>query len=189
MLSENASFSAEDMTLSNIISRELDRIEQLVNEMLDYTRPKRPNRSRLDLVKTINEIIVAFNNRKDEDGIEIIVHYEEPVIVSVDKNQLIQVIWNLLRNAAQAAGEGGQIEIFVYYNIDKRAQLDVCDNGPGIPDDKKSIIFDPFYSTKEQGMGLGLSICKRIIDDHKGKIYAGQSQMGGAQISIELPIE
>jgi len=110
-------------------------------------------------------------------------------MIQGDKNQIHQVIINLIINAADAMDKKGTLTIRTYRNKEKRkVYLEIADTGCGIDNEKISKIFDPFYTTKSDGSGIGLSICQRIIADHKGTIAVSQSAVGGAEFCIRIPV-
>lgn len=122
-------------------------------------------------------------------GFELVLESAVPRLIG-DADRLRQVLVNLLLNAAQALTAGGQIRITLAKQGDY-ARLLVDDNGPGIADEQKDRVFDPFYSTKEKGKGtgLGLAICRKLIEEHGGQIAALDSPLGGARFEISLPCD
>src|SRR5262249_23512539 len=110
-----------------------------------------------------------------------------PVSVSLDPEQIQQVLVNLLLNALDAQPHGGSIQIVVNTNAHV-ATVRVRDAGPGMPPVVQSHLFEPFVTSKPDGVGLGLSICKRLVEAHGGNIYA-ENARGGAVITFTLPLE
>jgi len=104
----------------------------------------------------------------------------------LDHFQIKQVILNLLLNACEAIGNEGEISIYVKNNYES-LMLSVCDNGPGIESVLAEKIFNPFFSTKPDGVGLGLAVCRDIISRHNGTIAVGDSVIGGAEFIITIP--
>jgi two-component system sensor histidine kinase PilS (NtrC family) len=110
----------------------------------------------------------------------------EPVMVNADAGQLRQVVWNLLRNASEAAPD---LPIRVSVSRDQqRARLVIADEGPGISDEHLSRIFEPFFSTKEGGTGLGLPTVHRIVEEHHGRIELSRNPSGGTSAVLTLPL-
>jgi signal transduction histidine kinase len=108
-----------------------------------------------------------------------------------DRVQLQQVILNLVLNAmdamAELTGENRRISIRTS-RVDDCAQLEVSDSGPGIPEDRLKSVFEPFFSSKTEGMGMGLSIARTIVEAHQGRIWAENRPDGGASFRIRLPL-
>jgi signal transduction histidine kinase len=109
-----------------------------------------------------------------------------PVVAELDPGQLQQVLYNLLFNALDAQPTGGRIAVSVA-GEDDRVVLRVEDEGPGLPARVRDRLFEPFVSTKDAGMGLGLSICRRIVESHGGEIAAADRPGGGTVFTVRLP--
>ncbi|MCP4606452.1 MAG: PAS domain-containing protein [Proteobacteria bacterium] len=190
MLAGNSDLKEGDLTLVGIISRELYRMERLVGDMLDYARPREKRVDWADIGKLIEETVQVFLKGKDCIGRIVNVDIEAGANLSaeVDHSQIRQVMWNLLRNAAQATEMDGHIEAAASED-GNRILITVSDTGLGISDRDQSKIFNPFFSTRERGLGLGLALCKRIIEDHGGEITAKSRPEGGSIFKITLPRE
>jgi len=187
MLSSSPDFNEEDRSLSEIIARELDRMERLVNDMLEYARPNEPRRRETDVGLLVDEVVRAFLNGREAEGRNVEVEIEDGVLVEADQAQIRQVLWNLLRNAAQATDEGGIIEVLVGRDENGEVIVEVLDDGLGIPSENLETVFDPFFSTRERGLGLGLAICRRIMEGHGGTIEALLPEGGGTMFRLVLP--
>ena len=112
----------------------------------------------------------------------------EAPIVWGDPNKIEQVFTNIIQNALQAMQNNGRLDIEVI-KIDKSIHVIISDSGPGIPKNKITEIFEAFYTTKEEGTGLGLNICKRIIEEHEGHINVESVLEEGTKFTIDLPLE
>jgi PAS domain S-box-containing protein len=114
---------------------------------------------------------------------------ERPLLVLADRTQLQQVLLNLIRNAAEAIGDvaNGRIDVCARMAPGDKIEIVVCDNGPGLPPEIVDRLFQPFASTKAFGMGIGLAICRTIVEGHGGTLTAGASRSGGARFQILLP--
>ena len=114
---------------------------------------------------------------------------DDPLTLQGDPDQLRQVLINVLLNAAQAISGNGIVCIRLHAN-DERAVLSVDDDGPGISSEDFEAVFEPFFSTKAhgEGTGLGLAVCRKLINDHGGDIHITASPLGGARLTIMLPI-
>ena len=108
--------------------------------------------------------------------------------MNLDRQQIKQAMINLIENAIAALKERGRISISLTDDpILKLIRIEIADNGPGIPDEDKTRLFEPNFSTKKSGMGLGLTIVNSIVDDHGGRIRVQDNQPQGAKFVVELP--
>lgn len=139
------------------------------------------------LVKEAAELVLL--GTKDRGiGVNVVQNDLEGVAVVGDKIQIQQVLLNLLRNAAEAIADQECREIDVLTEVrDGNVQISVVDNGPGLPDEVKAKLFQPFVSTKKTGMGVGLSICHTIIAAHDGRLWAEPNPEGGTIFRLTLP--
>lgn len=177
-----------------VLEEEIVRLEQIVSGFLDFARPPRPEKRPVNLLSLLNQTTNGIRARADLQGVTIPEISAAPaVVVNADPNQLRQVFYNLLFNALDSQPQGGQVEVTVAVPEPLNTsvagvEITVRDRGPGLPVDLGDRIFEPFVSTKESGMGLGLSICRRIVDSHGGSLTATNRPDGGAVFSIRLPL-
>ena len=115
-------------------------------------------------------------------SIEVNVPKECPPIL-VDAGQMEEMLVNLLRNSLDVLEEGGQVLLTCEIH-EGQVDLLVDDNGPGVPDSVRSTIFDPFVTTKEEGTGVGLALCKKVVEAHEGELTVEKSPLGGARFRI-----
>ncbi len=149
---------------------------------VDYSMTAKNLRETVD--KTVN--FVKFD--ADLEGIEVKTELNDCGSVVCDHQRISQVLINLMRNAAHAMDKRGTIQVLLQA-IDKQAHIEVHDEGSGIPEENLEKIWEPFFSTKgEKGLGLGLDICKKIVQDHEGKIYCHSTVGKGTTFIIELPL-
>jgi len=186
MLTSRPELNEEDRSLSDIISRELARMERLVGDMLAYARPRDPSRQVSDLGRLVRDVVTAFSTGPEAEGRVVELHEQGELAIEVDSGQVRQVLWNLLRNASQATVDGDSIEIAVTGD-EQSVTIEVSDTGLGVAPDDIYRIFDAFYSTRELGLGLGLAICKRIAESHAGRIEAAPGETGGSVFRLVLP--
>lgn len=168
-----------------VVRGEIDRLSALVNEFLDFARPTRIDRQPVvlqELVTRVSRLLVADAK---QSKLELALPDGE-LVAHVDGGKIEQVLLNLLRNALDAADEnaGGTVVCSVYRRP-REAVIEVRDDGPGFA--AEAPIFDAFYSTKDSGTGMGLSICHRIIQDHGGYIRA-TSHPGATVFTVALPL-
>jgi two-component system sensor histidine kinase PilS (NtrC family) len=175
----------ENKELMSIVIREVDRLNGLITELLEFARPRAMETQRLDVAATMAEMLKVFENDKRLGGARVELRADDAVQVDADPAQLRQVVWNLLRNAAEAAPDA-PIVVEVRGN-GAFAKLTVRDRGPGISDEQRARMFEPFFSTKEGGTGLGLATVHRIVEEHKGAIEIDCPSDGGTAITVRLP--
>jgi signal transduction histidine kinase len=169
---------------AELVAGEMKRLAGLVEEFLQFARPQPLRLARSDLRATAAEVVALLGPQAAESGVSLQLAAGEPLIVDADPEKIKQVLLNLVRNAVEATGTGGRIELRVARDADA-ARVDVEDDGPGLPS-PEAPIFEPFYTTKAQGTGLGLSIAHRIVADHGGRI-AVDSRPGRTVFSVSLP--
>jgi len=216
MLRDQPGGEGDNRKLMDIAIREVDRLNALIVSLLDYARPHTEERRRIDLRDDVGEIAQVFERERRDARQAITVRFDAPGAVPVDgaSGQLRQVVWNLLRNAADAMPSGGSITITVRRESRRQrvaggggvaaadggpevrpdaaasghAVLTVSDTGDGIPTADLEHIFEPFFSTKKGGSGLGLATVARIVDDHRGTIEVDSAIGRGTTITVRLPI-
>ncbi len=192
MLREGMSMSPDDRGLMDIVLRETDRLNTIINEFLDYARPRTTDLERISLAALLQETAVLFRNAREyREGIVLSCSIDPRLEVFGDPRRLRQVFWNLLINAAQAIREGGTVRITAELDGTAREggaiSITVADSGEGIAAGDLDKIFDPFFTTKANGTGLGLAIVYRIIDDLGGSIFAASTPGVGTRFVIRLP--
>lgn len=178
----------------SVIEEEILRLEQLVQMFLDFARPPQPQKHTIDLCSTVERVIRLLEPRAAAREVSLTLHAaDEPVRVEADEAQIRQVLLNLILNSLDAVSSGGRIALRVESHakphVGRWAVIRVIDNGCGLPMQLGNRIFDPFVSTKETGIGLGLSICRRIMETHNGGITAAGTPDGGTVFTVRLPIE
>ena len=172
----------------DVVPRQLDRINEIVEKLLTLSRPPKLERKKIDINVLLNEIVRLIEKQALKQRVEIVKSFEELSQTLADPEQLTQAFLNLILNAIQSMPDGGQIEIRTRFMGTDRIVVEIIDNGIGIPKEKRAKIFDPFYTTKAGGSGLGLSVTQKIIIDHHGKIDV-ESEVGkGATFKIILPV-
>ena len=181
---------AETINLVDIAVREADRVNALINSFLDYARPRTDERQRLDLGEMVGEIAKIFEQERRAMPLTLTLDAPTGILVEAATGQMQQVLWNLLRNAADAVPEGGTIELSVrQLDTDPRvAVLAVRDSGVGIAGEDLDHIFEPFFSTKPSGTGLGLATTARIVEAHRGTIEVSSVLGQGTTFTIKLPV-
>jgi two-component system sensor histidine kinase PilS (NtrC family) len=186
LLRGHPALGGEDRRLMDIVLREAERLEHLVREFLAFARPAPPRPVRVDLAAIVGEALDVFVH----DPVALRTSFERALAAAAahgDPDQLRQVIWNLLANASQAcAGRGGTIRVATGSD-GEGAWLRVEDDGAGIDPGDLDRIFVPFFTTKEQGTGLGLSAVERIVTAHGGRIDVASRPGEGTRFTVRLP--
>ena len=178
-----------DEVLQSIIE-ECQRAADITQRILRFAKPAPADLAPLDLRSTVEETLTLAGYQVRLEKIERVVSLPtDPPKVRGNQNQLQEVILNLIINACQAMGDtGGRLEVRGSIVQGSVVQLEVIDNGPGIPAAKLSKVFDPFYTTKPTGTGLGLFVSQRIMKAHGGTLEVDSTEGNGACFTIRLPV-
>lgn len=178
----------EDEEFFNRIIEEIKRMDNTIKSILFFAKENQLLLSKVDLRKTINEIIKLNESLLIQKNINVKINFDDNFpLLNLDENKWKQIVWNLLNNSIQAIENNGEIIISLYIE-NQKAVIIFEDTGKGIPEENLNKIFNPFFSTKSQGTGLGLSIARSFIELHKGEISVTKSKSNGAKFKIELTI-
>lgn len=189
MLSERPSLDADDRRLMNIVSRETDRLEGLISDFLQYAGHRPLNGQEIDLTRFLDEVVEMFTHRtsqNDRDPVQVDLDMSAPLRLFADPDALRQIVWNLLNNAAQAMESGGTITISTR-TIHNLVEITVADEGPGIAPEALDQLFEPFFTTRQQGTGLGLALVHRLMERHGGDVDVTSGPVGATFI-LSLPM-
>src|SRR6185436_20161725 len=148
---------------TDVLLKEVDRVNRIIEMLLDISRPVTPRLVPLNLHQLLERVALLAEEMASQRGVQILRRYDPslPPILA-DEDRILQVFHNLVRNAVEAMDLGhGQRSM---------AEIQVMDDGQGIPEAIRSRLFTPFFTTKDKGLGLGLALCHRIIDEHRGAI-------------------
>jgi len=173
-----------------LTTSELERITKLVSDLLDFAKPPKPTFRRADVNQVIEEIIPLIKVEATKRDITIETNLRETPRARLDTDQMKQVFLNILLNAIDAIKAHGRISITsrdIRKNGSEYVQVEISDNGKGIPKKLVDQIFDPFFTTKEKGAGLGLAISHQIVQDHHGFIEVESMPKKGTTFFINLP--
>ncbi len=181
---------AEDLV---VIEKEIRRMERSLQNFLDFARPPKPDRRRMNLSDMVTQTLALVGGRARKQHVEL--RFTPPSVlvpVDADAEQIQQVLVNLTLNALDVMPRGGllEVEIAQAHTPDGRdwVEVRVMDSGPGIAQELDPRLFQPFVSTKETGLGLGLVISRRIAESHQGMLEAGNRPAGGAFFLLRLPL-
>jgi signal transduction histidine kinase len=176
--------------LLRYIVEEIDSVTLVVNNILGLARYKPPELRPLDLfghVRTLAERWRLSADHNPDVVIELENHYSGPPIYG-DGNQIAQVVLNLVRNAEEAMAEGGTLQLKILGDPEEDAVVMTFeDSGPGIPEEHLKDVFKKFFSSKKEGIGLGLAVCEQIVASHQGDISIKNKAGAGVMVTVRLP--
>jgi signal transduction histidine kinase len=191
LLMREPHMSAEGKEVLGFIISETERLNKLVSTLIDAARPRPPALSVVSLVDIVLNVMALLKSQAQLKDITIMFPSSnepaaKPIQALADADQMTQVLMNLLMNAIQVLPEHGCIEVHLTETPEHIA-LDVLDDGPGIVTENQAQIFEPFFTQRAGGVGLGLAVVKQLVEAHGGGIYYQTSPFGGAQFCIRLP--
>jgi len=189
VLKREKTLSDEGREVLTFIGAETERLNKLVSTLIDAARPRLPIFSQLNLTELIANTVAMLRNQAQAKQIHLTFDRQTPTVTAaVDADQMTQVMMNLIMNAIQVLPEGGNIMI-VLEHIGHQAVIRVEDDGEGISEEHQAQIFEPFFTKRAGGVGLGLAVVRQIVLAHGGEIHYQTSQMHGAQFTILIPIQ
>lgn len=169
MLLETKKEEKEDR-LVKIIAQETFRLNRIIENFLLFAKPKQITKFKYSLSQQFKDFFELLKNSPEKEPHEIFLEIpEEEIMVNADRDMLQQVLWNLVRNGFKAMGSR-KGKLTLRLKNGEKIRIEIEDTGPGIAEDKKNYIFEPFSSNFQDGLGIGLALCKRIISDHGGEI-------------------
>jgi len=169
--------------------REVERTAAIVQNLLDFTRPKEPARKPMSLLRVVDESLSLIGNKLSLNNIEVVNRMVPLPEIMADPAHMKQVFINLMINACEAMEEGGTLTIGCECNeAENTVAVEFRDTGVGIEPEHLARIFDPFFSTKKKGTGLGLSVVHGIVSRHNGKMDIESTPGNGTNFRIVLPI-
>ncbi|GLI36615.1 PAS domain S-box protein [Geobacter hydrogenophilus] len=186
-----------DRELFAIVLREADRLNGLITDFLAYARPSQPEKGPVNLTDLVGEIVSLVAPDRRFEQVRIINRVEPDFTLPIDPDQFRQVFWNLFVNAAEAMSEGGTITVDAERIDEIRSdgqqrsayRITVADDGSGMNQETISRIFEPFYTSKASGTGLGLATVYRIIEAHGGRITVESAEGAGTIFIIFIPVQ
>jgi signal transduction histidine kinase/putative methionine-R-sulfoxide reductase with GAF domain len=188
-LTEN--FPSEDSHREDlkVIEEEIDRINEILDRFLRFAKPAPPLLERTEVSSIFEETLQLIRPRMEKQKVHVQKEFEALPMILMDREQIKQVALNLLLNAVQAMPDGGTLMLRGHNSKDGQwVNISIQDSGIGIPHEDMNKLFDPFFSTREGGIGLGLSIAHRIIDQHHGKIEVESALGKGTLFTLWLPV-
>ena len=178
----------ERLEFFDIILEEIERVNTIVEEFMVLAKPKEAHLSEKNILPIIKDVLslLSFEARKKH----VRLHFEscdDIIQVECDEDRLKQVFLNLVKNGIEAMPNGGDLRVYTSVH-DHQVEISFQDTGIGIPEEKLKKIGEPFYTTKENGNGLGLMVSFKIVESHNGKIYIESELNKGTTFNIVLPV-
>ena len=188
---------------TEVIVREAERIDALLGQLLGLARPSALALDRVNIHRVLDDILTLQREAAAGRGVRFVQNYDPSIpAVEADPAQLTQVVLNLVKNALEASPPGGTVQITTRMATETvlpasapggrpipMVCLEVADEGPGIPPDVQARLFTPFFTTKTDGTGLGLSVANGIVERHGGRLELANGPRGGAVARCHLPVE
>ncbi|WP_461200774.1 two-component system sensor histidine kinase NtrB [Anoxybacillus sp. TBDG-1] len=184
-MNENLAKNEREQYHIPLLLQEIDRINAIVEDMLLMAKPSAPMLKETYMETIVQDVLSLLQQTLEAKNIRVHVRLD-PVPLSIDPKQMMQVLYNLLYNSIEAIEENGTI--CIYSDVTETYNMYVYDSGRGIPKEMQKTMFEPFMTTKSSGTGLGLTIVKRIIENHGGTIALHDSSEKGTTFVITLPI-
>jgi signal transduction histidine kinase len=190
--------STKDSELLDIIEKEINRLNKIISDFLEFSRPTQLSKSLTSLHATIEVALSLLIPAGQEDSmVRVEKDFDEYMPrFYMDRDALKQVFWNIFMNCLQAMPEGGKLTVKTFYREQiinnkryREASIVITDTGLGISEEALTQVFQPFFTTKTRGSGLGLSVVQRIIRYHGGNIFISSSEGKGTAVEINLPVE
>ena len=171
-----------------ILDEEAAACQRIAEDLLAFARPGEVSVSSISIDEVLGSVVHRFLESGEAKGRTVSVELE-PARVSADAGRIRQVMLNLLRNAVQASPSAARIHIVGARSPEgDRYEFSVMDRGSGVPDEQKTRVFEPFFSTHDGGSGLGLAVCHGIVAAHGGNISVRDREGGGAIVHVALPV-
>ncbi len=191
ILLKKIEFSGNDKRRMEIMTEEISRLERILSEMLDFAKPLRLDLKPASITVVIASCLEIMSVRFQEKGIEVRKRFSRSIPnILIDRDKIEQAIINVLHNSIDAVPEDGWIGITTKYvpQSVRQVEIEIDDNGPGIPREDLPYVFDPFFSNKKKGTGLGLWNVKKVIEAHGGSVGITTKRTGGVHVSMAVPV-
>lgn len=187
-LIETAANMEQARSYADKIVQQSLRMEALVNDLLAFAREEREERQHTDLTALVQECVTMIRLEADSARVEVIYAHQAPINVLVVSDRIFQLLLNLLKNGLQAMPNGGKFKIELE-NKKSRAIIRICDSGVGIPPENIHHIFEPFWTSRASGTGLGLALCRKVVQEHNGNLTVDSVVGVGTTFTVTLPME
>ncbi len=187
-LLKSVSVSGNDKRRLAILGKEITRVARILTEMLDFAKPMKYDFEPVSVEELIHSCLDVLETKIREKNIAVRVELPEPMPTPLlDGEKMVQALINILLNSIEAVAKGGEVRISAV-NAGSLLQINIVDNGPGIAEEDVQYAFDPFFSRKRKGTGLGLANARKIIEAHGGQIELGPAPSGGTSVTIRVSV-
>lgn len=171
-------------SFQRIIREEIERLDELLAGFMDFTKPLKMEKQKMQVSDLVKRTLKMASNEPGMIHLDMTADDNLPEC-EVDPSLMRQVFINLIRNSIEACGPDGRLNIAIAW-IPPRVRIIFADNGPGFEVQRLVRVMEPFFTTKDGGMGIGLSMCRKIVTAHGGKLEVGNGPEGGAAVIISL---
>ena len=189
---KNENLNKDYLNLLQNMKQEIYRINNLITEYLEYTKPLKLNKKPVNILEIINDVISLIEISAQQKGVSIITNYniDNNLVLNLDTDLIKSCLLNIITNALQAMENSLVKNLFIETQLENgNLLIKIKDTGEGVPEEIKEKIFEPFFSTKKGGLGIGLPLAKKIIEEHKGKIEFLSKLGQGSEVKIYLPLQ
>lgn len=189
MLREREYLRAKDRKLMDIVLRETERLNRLITHFLLFAKPPPLKKEKVELKRIVEAPMEILRQDPNFPEINFKMDFPAELMIYADSSQMSEVFWNLFKNAIEAMPEGGQIQVVASQRDDEKKGIEiyVSDTGTGIDSDDLPYIFDPFFTRKEGGTGLGLTAVRSVVESHGGEIEVKSQKGKGTTFRIFIP--
>ncbi|TCT26659.1 two-component system sporulation sensor kinase A [Melghiribacillus thermohalophilus] len=170
-----------------IMADEIEKIEHITSELLFISKPLTDDHHRESLNELLDDVCTLMQSQARLHDVQIMLNQSDEIFINCDRSQIKQVFINIIKNAIEVMEDGGTIQVIVIKH-DQHVDIDIVDEGPGIPDELLDKINEPFFTTKKNGTGLGLMITNQILTKHKGELTVIRNKTRGTTFRVTLPI-
>ncbi|MFQ5911754.1 MAG: ATP-binding protein [Nitrospinota bacterium] len=179
---------SDERGYAKTIVEEVDRLNRVVTELLDFARPLEPRFQQTDLEEVVGHALELVASQAQGRGVRIdLQNPQAPILHTIDPDQMVHALLNIFLNSLQAMTQGGTLSVRVGRSEEDGATISICDTGPGIPEEDLPRLFDPFFTTKPSGTGLGLAVVHRVIEAHDGDVQVESRPGEGTTVRVTLP--
>jgi len=180
----------EYLRFTEVLRGEVKRVNQIIEQFLFFARPSRLDLQPVQVQAVLKDLLLLAREAADRQKVQLVESLSGEIpLLHVDRQRIHEALLNLVNNALQAMPQGGRLEVGARHHPSARkVTIQIADTGEGIPEENVGKIFDYYFSTKEKGMGLGLPLAHKIIQDHGGTIDVESVAGQGTNFRITLPV-